>query len=155
MNTTRNRREADALARLLALLADGVAFDAAVWSATDRGMDMDTARLIDLFNGQRRETAAAAPATAKPTRTARPVASVEPAPMPAPTPRGQQPLELAAVPGALLRMALVVALTGLSRATLYRLMDKGEFPKSVQLSKHSVAWRQADVAAWTASRGAA
>ena len=92
--------------------------------------------------------------TAKPTRStrkARPVASVEPAP----TPRGQQPLELAAVPGALLRMALVVALTGLSRATLYRLMDKGEFPKSVQLSKHSVAWRQADVAAWTASRSAA
>ncbi len=117
---------------------------------------MDTARLIDLFNGQRRDTAApAAPATTKSTRTARPVASVEPAPMPAPTPRGQQPLELAAVPGALLRMALVVALTGLSRATLYRLMDKGEFPKSVQLSKHSVAWRQADVAAWTASRSAA
>lgn len=57
-HTPRNRREADTLARLLALLADGVAFDTAVWSVTDRGREMDTARLVDLFNGHRHASAA-------------------------------------------------------------------------------------------------
>jgi prophage regulatory protein len=55
----------------------------------------------------------------------------------------------------MLRSATVVAVTGLSRATIYRLMLKDEFPKPVQLSPGCVAWRQADVAAWAESRGAA
>ena len=66
-----------------------------------------------------------------------------------------QPIEVAAVPGAMLRIATVTAVTGLSRATIYRMMLKGEFPKAVQLSKHCVAWKQAEVADWIASRCAA
>lgn len=68
-HTPRNRREADTLARLLELLADGVDFNTAVWTATDRGREMDTARLVDLFNGHRRASAApATPATPGPWR---------------------------------------------------------------------------------------
>jgi prophage regulatory protein len=63
-----------------------------------------------------------------------------------------QPIEVAAVPGSMLRIATVTAVTGLSRATIYRMMLKGEFPKAVQLSKHCVAWKQADVADWVAGR---
>lgn len=76
--------------------------------------------------------------------TGGPVAPREPA----------QPLSVASVPGSMLRASTVVAVTGLSRATLYRMILKGDFPKAVQLSRHCVAWRQADVAAWTASRSA-
>jgi hypothetical protein len=47
------RREAAALARLLAA---GVAFDAAIWQASEHGRDLDTARLVDLFNGQTAST---------------------------------------------------------------------------------------------------
>lgn len=65
-----------------------------------------------------------------------------------------QPLAAASVPGALLRIATVTAVTGLSRATIYRMTLKDEFPKAVQLSKHCVAWRQEAVAAWIASRSA-
>jgi prophage regulatory protein len=65
-----------------------------------------------------------------------------------------QPLAAASVPGALLRIATVVAVIGLSKPTIYRMMERGEFPKAVQLSKHCVAWRQEEVAAWIASRSA-
>jgi hypothetical protein len=68
--TPRNRREADALARLLALLADGVAFDTAVWSVTDQGREMDTARLVDLFDGHRRTSAAPGAPVATPATSA-------------------------------------------------------------------------------------
>lgn len=66
-----------------------------------------------------------------------------------------QPIEAAMVPGSMLRIATVTAVTGLSKRTIYRMMDRGEFPKEVHLSPRCVAWRQADVVAWTASRGAA
>lgn len=63
-----------------------------------------------------------------------------------------QPIEAAAVPGSMLRIATVTAVTGLSKVTIYRLMGKDQFPKSVQLSPRCVAWRQEDVATWQAGR---
>lgn len=63
-----------------------------------------------------------------------------------------QPIEAAAVPKSMLRIATVTAVTGLSKRTIYRLMDKDKFPKPVQLSLRCVAWRQEDVATWQAGR---
>ena len=42
----------------------------------------------------------------------------------------------------------VESLTGLSRASIYRLMDDGEFPRPVRVGKRAVAWREADLELW-------
>ena len=52
----------------------------------------------------------------------------------------------------LLRLPEVLAMTGLKRATLYRLMKIGQFPPPVRLTVRTVAWRESDVLAWIASR---
>lgn len=46
----------------------------------------------------------------------------------------------------------VITLTGLSRSTIYRYMDKGMFPRSVPLGARSVGWVKEEVLAWLASR---
>lgn len=53
---------------------------------------------------------------------------------------------------ALLRLPDVVALTGVPKSTLYRMVSTGAFPKMVKLSARSVAWRMVDVAGWIESR---
>lgn len=52
----------------------------------------------------------------------------------------------------LLRLRGVCEITGLSRSTIYRLIDAGDFPRSVVLGEHSVAWVAAEVEAWIAAR---
>lgn len=52
----------------------------------------------------------------------------------------------------LIRLPQVLELTGYSRATVYRLMNSGDFPLCVKLGARAVAWRYADVAAWIESR---
>lgn len=42
--------------------------------------------------------------------------------------------------------------TRLSKATLYRMMKAGTFPKSVKLSTRAVGWLREDVEEWIASR---
>ena len=54
----------------------------------------------------------------------------------------------------ILRITSVTALTGLSRATIYRLSGSGKFPASLHLSDHCVGWRQSEVMDWIASRPA-
>lgn len=51
-----------------------------------------------------------------------------------------------------LRRAEVEALTGLPRSTIYELINRGDFPKPVQISPRLVAWAEPEVAAWQASR---
>lgn len=51
-----------------------------------------------------------------------------------------------------LRRTEVEALIGLSRSTIYRMMDEGEFPRPIRLTRKAVAWKDADIAAWLASR---
>lgn len=51
-------------------------------------------------------------------------------------------------PPRLLRLPEVMRRTGLSRATIYRMIAAGEFPPSVQLSARSVAWSEAAVNDW-------
>lgn len=49
------------------------------------------------------------------------------------------------------RLPRVISETGLSRATIYRLMDKGEFPKNHALrSARAKVWLEDDVRAWKA-----
>jgi len=42
----------------------------------------------------------------------------------------------------------LVTLTGLSRSTIYRLVDKGEFPKPVKLSARVIGWEEEVLFKW-------
>ena len=52
----------------------------------------------------------------------------------------------------LLHVREVCRLTSLSRRTVYRLMEAGDFPRPVQISPGRVAWRTEDVEAWCLER---
>ena len=45
----------------------------------------------------------------------------------------------------------VEKLSGLSRATIYRLIKAGKFPRPVSIGTGVVRWRQTDVIAWQQS----
>jgi prophage regulatory protein len=51
-----------------------------------------------------------------------------------------------------LRRPAVEAATGLSRSSLYAMMDAGEFPRPIRIGKRAVAWPQSTVEAWLATR---
>ena len=53
---------------------------------------------------------------------------------------------------AIYRLPAVLEITGLSKATIYRLINSGDFPPKVQLSPRCVGWRVADIEAWLAAR---
>ena len=42
--------------------------------------------------------------------------------------------------------------TGLSRSTIYLLMQNGQFPKPVRIGGRAVAWPEADIEAWLNAR---
>ena len=48
----------------------------------------------------------------------------------------------------LLRKAKVLAITGLSNATLYREIGAGRFPKPYRITSSAVAWRMTDIEKW-------
>lgn len=50
----------------------------------------------------------------------------------------------------LLPMSAVRSFTSLSKATIYRKMGDGSFPRAVKIGKSRVAWRQSDIANWIA-----
>ena len=52
----------------------------------------------------------------------------------------------------LLRRREVEELTGLSRASIYRLMRSGSFPLPVRVSATAVRWKASDIAVWIESR---
>ncbi|WP_261295535.1 helix-turn-helix transcriptional regulator [Sphingomonas hylomeconis] len=54
--------------------------------------------------------------------------------------------------GSFLRIDDVIASTGLSRATIYRLLAAGDFPAKIALTIRCVGWWEADVTAWLESR---
>lgn len=55
----------------------------------------------------------------------------------------------------MLRLAQVATMTGLSKAKVYELQSRGDFPQRVQLTAGRVAWVEAEVQAWLAARIAA
>lgn len=52
----------------------------------------------------------------------------------------------------ILRLPEVIKITGLPRSTIYLYIEKGEFPKQVQLTKRSVGWRSKEVQEFIDSR---
>jgi prophage regulatory protein len=52
----------------------------------------------------------------------------------------------------MLRLAQVATMTGLSKAKVYDLQSRGDFPQRVQLTAGRVAWVEAEVQAWLAAR---
>jgi prophage regulatory protein len=48
----------------------------------------------------------------------------------------------------ILRLASVQENTGLSRSTIYRMMDAGQFPRPLRLGPGSVGWRTSAVVGW-------
>lgn len=51
-------------------------------------------------------------------------------------------------PDRLLRLDAVLDRTGLSRATLYRKIYAGTFPKQVKIAERCCAWRESAVEEW-------
>jgi prophage regulatory protein len=53
---------------------------------------------------------------------------------------------------AILRMREVTRVTGLSRASIYRMVKAGLFPGSVPLGVAAVGWMRSDVERWIGER---
>lgn len=51
----------------------------------------------------------------------------------------------------LLPRKIVEKLSGLSRASIYRLIKVGKFPRPVSIGTGSVRWKQSDIIAWQQS----
>ena len=51
-----------------------------------------------------------------------------------------------------LRRPAVEEATGLSRSTIYEMMDRGEFPRPIRVGRRAVAWPESSVLAWLAKR---
>ncbi|WP_429151323.1 helix-turn-helix transcriptional regulator [Aeromonas veronii] len=52
----------------------------------------------------------------------------------------------------LIKLKEVIEMTTLSKATIYRLMSKGAFPRAAPLGARTVAWKQSDVIEWIDSK---
>jgi len=48
----------------------------------------------------------------------------------------------------ILRLKTVLDRTGLSRATLYRKIQRGTFPKQVRIAARCTGWRESAVSEW-------
>lgn len=55
----------------------------------------------------------------------------------------------------LLRLSEVRSRIPLSRASIYRKISTGEFPRPYNLGGHAVAWLESDIQGWIAERVAA
>jgi prophage regulatory protein len=55
----------------------------------------------------------------------------------------------------MLRLAQVIAITGLGKTKIYELQSEGSFPMRVQITAHSVGWIEEEVQAWLARKIAA
>jgi prophage regulatory protein len=49
---------------------------------------------------------------------------------------------------AVLRLKKVLEITGLGRATLYRRISQGEFPRPVKPTETARGWRQSEIQSW-------
>lgn len=50
------------------------------------------------------------------------------------------------------RLPFVMDAVGLSRSSIYKLINEGRFPKQIHLSERSTAWRLSDIRAWMEER---
>jgi prophage regulatory protein len=49
-------------------------------------------------------------------------------------------------------MKEVTSLVPFTKVHIYRLMKRGEFPRSIKIGKRRVCWRESDVGAWISSK---
>ncbi len=63
-----------------------------------------------------------------------------------------QPMKPSETTDRILRAKEVVQLTGLSRTTIWRLENKGEFPRRVSLGGNRVGWRLSEINSWIGTR---
>lgn len=52
----------------------------------------------------------------------------------------------------ILRLPTVKQRCGLSRTSIYNAIQRGEFPRQVELGMRSVGWLESDINEWVASR---
>lgn len=52
----------------------------------------------------------------------------------------------------LIRLKEVMAITGLSRSSIYRYIDEGRFPEAVTIGSRTVAWVDREIFRWVESR---
>ncbi|EMN0344669.1 helix-turn-helix transcriptional regulator [Morganella morganii] len=52
----------------------------------------------------------------------------------------------------LINFKMVAYLTGLSRSTIWKLENNGDFPERVTLSKRSIRWIESEVMQWVSVR---
>ena len=52
----------------------------------------------------------------------------------------------------ILRLPEVVATTRISKATIYRLLNRDGFPRPIKLGERCVGWRRGEVDSWLESR---
>lgn len=52
----------------------------------------------------------------------------------------------------LLRRPEVESLVGLRRSAIYNAINRGEFPRPVQITSRAVGWRESEIEAWLAAR---
>ena len=52
----------------------------------------------------------------------------------------------------ILRRLDVQRITGLSKATLWRLVKAGDFPRPIRLGARAVGWKADEISAWIESR---
>ena len=64
-------------------------------------------------------------------------------------------LEIVGASSVVIRLKAVMQRTGLSRATIYRLMNVGAFPRSFKVGKSASGWLEAEVSAWISERASA
>ena len=51
-----------------------------------------------------------------------------------------------------IKLKEVMDCTGLGRSTIYKYIEKGEFPKSISLGERAVAWLESEVSDWMLER---
>jgi prophage regulatory protein len=56
------------------------------------------------------------------------------------------------IPSRIIRIREVIAITGLSRSSIYLAIKQGTFPMQVKLSTRSSGWLHNEVIAWVAAR---
>ena len=54
----------------------------------------------------------------------------------------------------LIPMKEVTTRVPFTKVHIYRLMNRGEFPRSIKIGKRRVCWRESEIEAWIASKEA-
>ena len=51
-----------------------------------------------------------------------------------------------------LHLPEVLQMTGMGKSTIYRWMDKGIFPKQIQLGERSIVWDEQEITDWMSEK---